>query len=138
MQEQPEATEDPQPTDQPVEQPPAEAGAKDVHMWGMLCHLSALAAVVLPTLGQIIGPLVIWLIKRNESPFIDQQGKAALNFQISITIYLCIAGLLCLVVIGFVLFPLIVIFDLVMIIKASVKASDGESFQYPLTIKFLK
>jgi len=105
--------------------------------WGMLCHLSALAGFIIP-FGNIIGPLVIWLIKKDESPFVDDQGKESLNFQISITIYCLIAAVLILVIIGIFLLIGLGIFAIVMIIIAAVKANNGEKFRYPLTIRFVR
>ena len=106
---------------------------KEACTWGMLCHLGALAGIIVP-FGNIIGPLIFWLVKRNEFAFVDEQGKNALNFQISLTIYGLISAVLCLILIGFVLLIGLLIFGLVMTIMAAVKASDGQSFRYPLTI----
>lgn len=113
-------------------------GAEDKRdtTWAMLCHLTALCAYVFP-LGNIIAPLIIWLVKRDEFPFVDEQGRESLNFQISMTIYALIAGLLYVILIGFVLLPIVIITDIVLIIIASVKTSRGEHFRYPFTIRFL-
>ena len=105
---------------------------------GMLCHLLALCGLLGIPLGNIIGPLVIWLIKREECPFVDACGKEALNFQISMTIYLFVSILLALVVIGFVLLPVIIITNLVLTVIASIRASEGTHYRYPLTIRFIK
>jgi len=105
--------------------------------WGMLSHLAALAGFIIP-LGNIIGPLVIWLIKKDESPFVDDQGKESLNFQISITIYCIVAALLILIVIGIFLLIGLGILAIVLIIVAAVKANSGEKYRYPLSIKFIK
>jgi len=104
--------------------------------WGMVSHLSALAGFIVP-FGHIIGPLVIWLIKKDESPFVDDQGKESINFQISMTIYAIVAALLVLVVIGIFLLIGILILDMVLVIVAAVKANNGEEFRYPLNIKFI-
>ena len=117
---------------------PSKKEKKDERMWGMLCHLSALTLFIGIPFGNIFGPLIIWLIQRNEYPFVDEQGKAALNFQISMTIYLIISGFLCLVVIGFVLLPILLILELVYIITVSIKVSNGEPYQYPFVIQFLR
>jgi hypothetical protein len=122
----------------PVEPgPPSEDRSKEAHNWGMACHLSALAGYVIP-FGNIIGPLVFWLIKKDEFPFVEAQGKEALSFQISMTIYFVVSAVLCLVIIGFLLLPALVIFNLVMVIIGAVKAANGESFRYPLCIRFIK
>lgn len=110
--------------------------AQDEKMWGMFCHLSALAGTIIP-LGSIIGPLVIWSIKKDEYPFVDEQGKEALNFNISMAIYLVISAILVIVVIGILMLIALAIFQLIMIIIAGIKANNGESFKYPLSIRFI-
>ena len=110
---------------------------RDERMWGMFCHLSALAGYIIP-FGSIIGPLIIWSIKKDEIPFVNEQGKEALNFQISMLIYKLASIVLWLVFIGILMFAALVIFNIIMVVIASIKANNGESFQYPLTIKFIK
>jgi len=110
---------------------------KDARTWAMLCHIGAFAGYIIP-FGHIIAPLVIWLIKKDESPFVDDQGKESLNFQISMSIYAIIALLLTLVVIGVVLLIAVVIFDVVMVIIAAVRANSGERYRYPLCMRFIK
>lgn len=102
----------------------------------MACHLAAFAGWVIP-LGWILGPLIVWLIKRNEFPFVDEQGKEAVNFQLSVIIYGIVAGILCLLLIGFVLLIALAIFQIVLVIVATVKVSNGEHYRYPLTIRFI-
>jgi uncharacterized Tic20 family protein len=111
---------------------------KDARTWAMLCHLGGLGVYIIPSVGHIIAPLIFWLIKKDESPFVDDQGKESLNFQISITIYALVALLLTLVIIGFILLPAVGIFDLIMVIIAAVKANSGEKYRYPLCIRFIK
>jgi uncharacterized Tic20 family protein len=105
--------------------------------WGMFCHLSALSGFIIP-FGNIIGPLIIWLLKKDESPYVDQQGKESLNFQISVMIYLIISAILIIVVIGIFLMIAIGIATLILIIVAAIKANNREEFQYPLTIRFIQ
>lgn len=105
--------------------------------WGMLAHLTALSGFVIP-FGFIVGPLIIWLIKKDESAFVDDQGKEALNFQISIIIYAVVSSLLILVVIGIFLLIAIGILDIVFVIIASVKANSGERYRYPLTLRLIR
>ena len=107
-------------------------------MWGMFCHLAALAALTGVPLAHVLAPLVVWLIKRDAHPFIDEQGKEALNFQISMTIYALVSAVLIIVIIGLLLLPIVLIADLVLVIVASIKASNGQSYRYPLTIRFIK
>jgi len=103
----------------------------------MWCHLLALSGFVIP-FGSIIGPLVLWLIKRKESPYIDAQGKEAVNFQISIFIYMIASAILILVAVGFLPMFAVGIFALVYTIIAAEKANNGEDFRYPVTIRFIK
>jgi len=111
--------------------------SKEERTWAMLCHLSALAGLVIP-FGNIIGPLVIWLIQKDKIPAVNEHGKESLNFQITWSIAGVIAAFLTVIVIGFILLPAIGIFVLIMVIIASLKANNGESYQYPASIKFIK
>ena len=111
---------------------------KQSRTWGMVCHLAGLAGLVGIPFGSIIGPLVIWLIKKDEYPYVDEQGKKALNFQISWTIWGIICGLLILIFIGIILLPILLIAWLVLTILGTIKANNGEPWTYPLTIEFLK
>jgi len=120
----------------------AEAG-KDARLWGMLCHLAGLAGYVMPIIGNIVAPLIIWQIKKDELPFVDKQGKEAVNFQISMSLYALVGITVCLVTcVGAVLIPVVGIVvgivDLIFLLIAAVKANNGESYQYPLTIRFIK
>ena len=104
----------------------------------MLCHASALVGFFVPWAGHILGPLIIWLAKRGDSPEIDAHGKESLNFQISMLIYSLIAGVLCLVLIGFVLLGILHILNLVLVIIASIQASEGKLYRYPISIRLIK
>ena len=105
--------------------------------WVILCHLTALTLFIGIPFGNVIGPLVVWLLKKGDSNAVDAHGKEALNFQISMTIYALLAGLSLFVIIGVVLLPLALIANLVFIIVASIKASNGELYRYPLTIRLI-
>jgi uncharacterized protein len=114
---------------------------RDTRMWAILCHASALLGYV-TLVGFIVGPLVVWLLKREESPEIDEHGRESLNFQISILIYGVVLGMaafiLSFVFIGFLLVPVIFILpiaQIVLVIIASIKASNGEPYRYPFTIR---
>lgn len=104
--------------------------------FAMLCHILALAGFVVP-LGNIIGPLVMWLVKRDQYPLVDDQGRESLNFQISVLIYMSVCVVLAFVIIGFFLMFVVAVFSLVMIIIAATRANNGERYRYPLTIRFL-
>lgn len=110
---------------------------KEEKTFGMLCHLLAFAGFFIP-LGTILGPLVMWLIKKDQSAFVNDQGKEAINFQISILIYLIVSLILIFVLIGILLLIAVGIFWLVMVIIASIRANEGMTYRYPLTIRFLK
>ena len=97
----------------------------------MLCHILAIFT-------GFLGPLIIWLIKKDDSPFVDRHGKEALNFQLTILIAWVASGLLAFVCIGFILMPVIGIVDLVLCILAAVKSSRGEDYRYPINIRFVK
>lgn len=109
---------------------------KEQKTWGMLCHLTSFAFFIFP-FGNILGPLIIWLIKKDEYPFVDDQGKESLNFQISMTIYSIIAGVLVLIVVGIALLIVVFVVDFILVIVAAVKANDGEHYRYPLTIRLI-
>jgi hypothetical protein len=115
-----------------------ESANKDDRMWAMFCHLGGLAAFTGIPFASIIAPLIIWLLKRDTSPYVDEHGKEALNFQISIAIYGIVVFVLCFVIIGFLLIPVLFIADLVFMIMAAVKANDGQSYRYPATIRLVK
>ena len=103
---------------------------EDERLMAALCHGLFL-------ISSFIGPLIIWLIKKEESRYIDQQGKEALNFQISLMIYSFITFLLCFVGIGILLIPVLGIFALVFNIIATIKAYEGKRFRYPCTIRII-
>ena len=103
----------------------------------MFCHLAAFAGLIIP-FGSIIGPLVIWLMKKDESAYIDYHGKEALNFQITMAIAFFVSFILMFVFIGFLLVAGLAIFELVVIIIASIRASEGVKYQYPINFRFIK
>jgi uncharacterized Tic20 family protein len=108
-------------------QPPS----KDARMWAMLCHLLGFFTC-------FIGPLIIWLIKKDEDPFINSQGKEALNFQITVAIAWVVSAVLSVICVGVFLGMAVAIADLIFAILASVKANNGEAYRYPVAIRFVK
>lgn len=114
--------------------------------WAVGAHLAAFATFVFPLFGNIIGPWVIWLLRRNDDPFAEHHAREAINFNISITIYMvasAIAGLiLLLVVIGILVLllvlPALFLIWLILTIVASTRASAGEYYQYPITIRLVR
>ena len=116
-----------------------------VRTWTVLCHASAFLGFLIPALGQFVGPLIVWLWKRGESPEIDAHGKESLNFQLSLLIYTAVFAMVCFilmfVLIGFLLVPLIALFyiaNVVLVIIASLRANEGELYRYPLTLRLIK
>jgi uncharacterized Tic20 family protein len=120
-----------------VESPAELEQNKDARTWGMFCHLTALAGFIIP-FGNIIGPLVIWLIKKNDHPFVDDQGKESLNFQVTVTIAALIAGALICVFVGIILLPLVGILAVVFAIIAALKANEGKRYRYPFALRLIK
>ena len=131
------------PPPSPAAPPPNPDGA--ARMWNMLCHLSALAGLVGIPFGNILGPLIVWQIKKSEFPSVDIHGKAAVNFQITITVIL-LAGSMVAVVgwffcIGWLVIPLLILValaGLVFAVIAGIKANNGEAYKYPFTFDFVK
>ncbi len=112
--------------------------SKDEQNWAMICHLSALAGFLIP-FGNILGPLIVWLIKRGEMPMVESNGKEAINFQITVSIGLLICVPLMFVLIGIPLALAIGLAGLILTIMAAVKVSNGEfDYKYPFTIRLLK
>jgi uncharacterized protein len=88
--------------------------------------------------GSLIGPLILWQMKRESDPFIDDQGKEALNFQITVAIASAICYVLMFILIGFALLGLVLIGAVVLVVIAGVKANDGVAYRYPFTWRPIK
>ena len=110
---------------------------KEARTWGMVAHLSSLAGLVIP-LGNFIGPLVVWLVKKDEMPFVNDQGKESLNFQITVTIAAVIAAATICIGIGLILLPVVAVVAIVFAIIAGIKANEGIPYRYPFTLRLLK
>ncbi|TWC32360.1 hypothetical protein FBY03_11726 [Pseudomonas sp. SJZ079] len=119
------------------EQTPVPIPSQEARQWAMFCHFSAFLGFVFP-FGSLIGPLIVWQLKKDLDPFVDGQGKEALNFQISVAIAFMISVLLMLVVVGFLLASLIAIGALVMTIIAGIKANEGQAYRYPFCWRLIK
>ena len=111
--------------------------SKDERTWAMLCHFSAFAGLIFP-FGNFLAPLIIWLIKKEELEFVEDQGKEVFNFQISMTIYLLISGMLCFILIGIPILIGLVIFSFIITIIAAISANDGKSYRYPINLRLIK
>ncbi len=117
---------------------PGAAPTENERTWGMLAHLSALAGLVMPLLGIVLGPLAVWLAKRDESEFVAEHAKEALNFNISVLLGALACMLLMLVRVGFLLGTALFIAWLVMTLVAAIKASEGHPYRYPFSLRLLK
>ena len=124
-----------QPTSSPP--PPTSITSSEVRTWSVLCHASALLGLFFHFFGHLLGPLLVWLIKRGDAQEIDANGKESLNFQISMLIYDAVAAILCLIVIGIPILIALWILNTVFVIIASVKTSEGQLYRYPFTIRFI-
>lgn len=109
---------------------------QDDRTWGMVAHLSALAGFLIP-FGSVLGPLIVWLMKKDESEFVADQGKEALNFQITVAL----AGIVCLmlmfILIGILLLPALVIAAAIFSIIAAIDANKGNRYRYPITLRLI-
>jgi uncharacterized Tic20 family protein len=108
-----------------------------VRTTAVVAHLSTLAGMVVP-FGSVIGPLAVWLTRRDRDPFIDDTGREALNFGISIAIYGAVVLVAALMLIGI---PLLIIGMIAWVVLASlaaVKASHGQTYRYPLTLRLVR
>lgn len=110
----------------------------NVRTWIVLVHALALIGFFVPLAGHIIGPLVVWLAKRDESPEIDEHGKESVNFQITMLIYNVIAGLLCIVLIGIPILIILHFLNPILVVIAAIQASDRKVFRYPLSLRLIK
>ena len=125
-------------------EPMGDAGSKnkaglsqDEKNWGMFCHVAVFAGCIVP-LGNIIGPLVIWLMKKDQYGFVDYNARQAMNFQITFLIAMLAGLLLSFVLIGILMMIGFGIFALVVTIKAIVASSRGEYYSYPCSIQFIR
>lgn len=108
----------------------------DERTWGILVHATAFVGFVFP-FGNILAPLIVWVIKKEDSQFVDENGRQAVNFQITWTIFLVIAAASILVLIGLVLLPIVGLAWLILVVLATINASNEEVYEYPLTFEFI-
>ena len=118
---------------------------KEERKWAMFCHLTGLAGLspLLPVIGSAVAPLVIWQLKADEFPFVAEQGRRAVNFQLSMLLYATIGTIICFVsLVGAFLVPVVFcvfsLVDVIFVLIAAVKANRGQHYRYPLTIRFFK
>lgn len=109
----------------------------EARQWAMFCHFAAFAGLLIP-FGNLLGPLIVWQIKRELDPFVDDQGKEALNFHITVSIAALVCMLLAVVVIGFLLLPILGLVALVLTVIGGIKANEGKAYRYPLCWRLIK
>ncbi len=110
--------------------------AQEEWNWGMFTHLSGLIALI--SIPSPIGPLILWMMRKEQSSFIDRTGKEALNFQISMLLYGLVSAILIFALIGLLLLPIVLITWFVLTIIGGIRVGKGEEYTYPFTIRFVK
>lgn len=126
------------PTGGPIAIEAPAAPTSEERNWALLAHLSALSGYLAVPLGSVLGPLIVWLAKRDQSPFVEANAREALNFHLSMLIYLVLSTPLVLVLVGIPLLLVIPVLSMVMSIVAAIKSADGQCFRYPLTIRLVR
>ena len=116
---------------------PAFLQTQDERQMGMFLHLSQLANVIFFPIG-IIAPILLWQTQKEKMPALDAHGKMVVNWMISSTIYAVVSIVLCLVLVGFLMLLALALMGIIFPIIGGVRANNGELWQYPLAIKFLK
>ncbi|MDH3197944.1 MAG: DUF4870 domain-containing protein [Candidatus Krumholzibacteria bacterium] len=112
--------------------------SREARKWAMICHIIALVGLLANGVGYLLGPLIVWLLKKEDDPFIDEQGKEAVNFQITMFIALFAGALLLVIGVGILLLIAVGILMTVFPIIGAVKANEGVHYRYPLSYRFIK
>ncbi len=115
-----------------------QAPGPEARKWAMFCHYAAFFWFLVPMVGNVIGPLIVWQLKKDTAAFVDDQGKEALNFQITFSLAMILCGVLAWVVIGFPLMLLVSAAALVLTIIAGIRANAGEAYRYPICWRPIK
>lgn len=133
---------------EPPEPPLQEMPSREERQWALFAHLSALLGGLITShvwgLGCILGPLIIWLVKKDGMPFVDDQAKEALNFNITVAIVFALLWVFTIATFfigAFLTIPLgflIAVAALVLVIVAAIKANEGERYRYPFTLRLIK
>jgi hypothetical protein len=107
----------------------------DSRNWATISHLSAF--IGLTGIPALFGPLVVWLLKKDEDPYVAEAAKDALNFNISFLIYGLVAGISIILLVGLILLPAVLVTWFILVIMAAVKTSNGQTYRYPFTMRFV-
>ena len=105
--------------------------------WALICHLSGLSGYFIP-FGNVIVPIIIWSMKKDEMPMVDEHGKEVINFQLSITMWIIMSGILIVLLIGIPMLIVLGLLQFILVIIGALKADSGQLYKYPLTIQFIK
>ena len=105
--------------------------------WALICHLSGLSGYIIP-FGNVIVPIVIWSLKKDQMPMVDKHGKEVINFQLSITIWIIASAMLIILLVGIPMLIVLGLLQVVLVIIGALKADSGQLYKYPLTIRFIK
>jgi len=117
---------------------PAGMPSENERTWAMLAHLAALAGIVVWLFGAVLGPLAVWLARRDQSAFVAEHAREALNFNITVVLAAILCGLLMLVFIGVLLACALFIAWLVLTLIAAIRASEGQHYRYPVSLRLVK
>jgi hypothetical protein len=132
----------PEPHDPPTPGFPGDAGGLEAlvpqadRQYAMLVHLSGFLSYLVGPLALIV-TLALWLARKEDSPFINDHGREAMNYSISMWLYAAIASMLTLILIGCFILPVLIVFDIIIVIIAAVTANGGRYYRYPITIRFI-
>lgn len=116
---------------------PSQTPNPEIRQWAMFCHFAAFFGLIFP-FGNLLGPLIIWQLKKDTDPFIDAQGKESLNFQITATIAGLISMLLVALVVGVLLLLVVGFGAMALTVIAGIKANGGLAYRYPFTWRVIK
>lgn len=103
----------------------------------MLCHLLAFSGLIIP-LGHILGPLILWLVKKDSMPMVNEHGKESVNFQITLTIVGVVCGITAFLIVPILIAIVVAIAAIVLVIMKAIKANEGQSVRYPYTLRLIK
>lgn len=112
--------------------------SREARKWAAVCHLSALVGLLGNGIGFLLGPLAVWLVKRQDDPFIEEQGKEAVNFQLTMFLLLFVSVPFVFILIGIPMLIAVFLMATIAPIVAAIKASEGQCYRYPLSIRFIK
>ncbi len=112
--------------------------SKDEKLMATLSHLGVFIGTLMPGMGNVLVPFLIWVFKKDQSTYIEEQAKEALNFQITMSILMIGAAIAMIILVGFVVLPILIVLDIALSITAAVKANRGEKYEYPINFRLIK